>query len=429
MMVLDGTAETVFKETEVGLIPAEWDAVPLKRLCTVQKESFEPMENEAVPYVGLEHITPGNPRLTDWGLSSEVRSSKTRFYLGHILYGKLRPYLDKAALATFEGVCSTDIIVIDADDGVTTPDFLAHLLHTDAFLAFATSTMTGVNHPRTHWSSLKEYQVSLPPLPEQRRIAAVLNGIQEALAAQEDVIAEAREFKRSLMQRLFTYGPGPQPAETKLTEIGEIPAHWEVVETGDIFEIQLGKMLSQKAKQGVSSRPYLRNANVQWGYIDLHDVSEMDFSIREMVKFRLKRDDILICEGGEIGRTAIWEEQLSECYYQKAIHRLRPQDETLVSPRFFSYYMLFIFVVRPAKIVEGASSTIAHLPVAKLRSIPAVLPPYSEQIEVVCQLQAADDKIAVEEDRKGALQDLFKSALHQLMTGQIRLLSDEGVSL
>jgi len=82
--------------------------------------------------------------------------------------------------------------------------------------------------------------IPLPPLPEQRRIAAVLNAIQDAIAAQEDVIAAARQFKRSLMQRLFTYGPGRELAETKETEIGEIPAHWEVLAIGDFADISSG---------------------------------------------------------------------------------------------------------------------------------------------------------------------------------------------
>ena len=70
-------------------------------------------------------------------------------------------------------------------------------------------------------------EIALPPLPEQRRIAAVLNTIQDAIAAQEDVIAAAKEFKRSLMHRLFTVGPGREPAPTKETLFGDVPAHWE----------------------------------------------------------------------------------------------------------------------------------------------------------------------------------------------------------
>ena len=103
--------------------------------------------------------------------------------------------------------------------------------------------------------------IPLPPLPEQRRIAAVLNAIQEAIAAQEDVIAAARQLKRSLMQRLFTVGPYREPAETQETEIGEIPAHWEVVELGSVLaETQYGMNLRAEL-QGT----YPNSAHEQFG--------------------------------------------------------------------------------------------------------------------------------------------------------------------
>ncbi|MCC6454753.1 MAG: restriction endonuclease subunit S [Caldilineaceae bacterium] len=272
-------------------------------------------------------------------------------------------------------------------------------------------------------------QIPLPPLAEQRRIAAVLNTIQEAIAAQEDVIAAAKAFKRSLMHRLFTYGPGAEPAPTKETEIGEIPAHWEIKELDSLLHVKLGKMLSKASKLGVAPKPYVRNANVQWGYIDISDIAEMDFLPDERDKFRLRSGDILVCEGGEIGRTAIWEDQLEECYYQKAIHRLRPKTNGSIDEKYFLYYMTLLFVVRKVSIVEGARSTIAHLPVDKLKMLPIAYPAYKEQVSMAEQLSAADAKVAAEEDRKAALEALFKSMLHQLMTGQIRLLSDEGLPL
>jgi hypothetical protein len=110
------------------------------------------------------------------------------------------------------------------------------------------------------------------------------------------------------------------------TEIGRLPATWHVQRLGELFETQLGKILSQKAHVGNSPQPYLRNKNVQWGRIDVSDMLYMDFDDREKEKFRLRAGDLLVCEGGEPGRAAIWNGALTECFYQKALHRLRPRD-------------------------------------------------------------------------------------------------------
>ncbi len=432
MMRANDYAETEFKETEVGPIPADWD---LKTIDEVMEVVYR-----YPSYYGIDYVDMGVPEirgelLGDFGeinafytrfISHETagRFPKTELQEGDIVMsvrgtmgkiGFVRPNLAGAQI-------TANLMRLSPNPDIADSEYLKHYFLWDGFSNLLDKLSPQTTIKTIQSSILKSIPVPLPPLPEQRRIAAVLNAIQQDIAAQEDIIAEARAFKRSLMQRLFTYGPGPVPAETQETEIGEIPAHWEIVETGEIFEIQLGKMLSQKAKRGISSRPYLRNANVQWGYIDLGDLSEMDFNAAEMKKFGLRQDDILVCEGGEIGRTAIWENQMEECYYQKAIHRLRPKDGSLVLPRFFAYYMMLVFLVKPISIVEGASSTIAHLPVAKLRAVPAVLPPIDEQAEIVGQLEAADLKLAAEEDRRAALSDFFTSTLNQLMTGQIRLL-------
>jgi len=108
------------------------------------------------------------------------------------------------------------------------------------------------------------------------------------------------------------------------TEIGTIPSSWELRQFGEVFDVKLGKMLSQKSRVGDSPLPYVRNANVQWGKVEVCDLLVMDFTDDEQERFRLRPGDILICEGGEVGRTAIWRGEIEECYYQKAIHRARP---------------------------------------------------------------------------------------------------------
>jgi type I restriction enzyme S subunit len=426
-----------FKETDIGPIPVEWEATTIEKLVdggVLGLQSGFPCGNHNQEGRGIPHLRPfnvddnGNVSLDMVKYIETDRDNLGRYLLasGDVLFNNTNSeeLVGKTAYWDSPGdyVLSNHMTIIRVlDDKVVDSFYLSRYLHKRWYDGFYRGICRRhVNQASISLARLKGVPIALPPLSEQRRIAHVLGAIQQAIAAQDDLIAAAREVKRSLTQRLFTYGPGSEPATTKETEIGEIPEHWEMVRVGEVFEIKLGKMLSKAARRGISPHPYLRNANVQWGYVDLSDVSEMDFTPDEMAVFRLKRDDILVCEGGEIGRTAIWEEQIQECYYQKALHRLRPVESSVL-PKYFLYYMMLIFLIRQVPIVEGAKSTIAHLPVAKLEVMPFALPPVDEQVQLVEQIDTATCKITAEEQRKAALQALFKTMLHQLMTGQIRL--------
>ena len=201
-----GAGETLAetKMTEVGEIPVGWELTPLHAVLELHRESYLPAPGTVVPYVGLEHIISGNPRLYQYGSSDEVKSGKTYFYPEQILFGKLRPYLDKCVLVDFEGICSTDILVFESLRDLTIPEFIVFLLHTDRFVKLATDTMTGVNHPRTHWSSLQNFVFPLPPLAEQHRIANTLIAIDDKIAAEEDRRSALQEFFRSMLQQLMT---------------------------------------------------------------------------------------------------------------------------------------------------------------------------------------------------------------------------------
>jgi type I restriction enzyme S subunit len=419
MTVKDSAVEipNSFKDTAIGPIPLEWEVVRLGRVASLNMGQSPPSSTyntngDGLPFLqGKAEFGPTYPTPIKW--CSEPQRIADQ---GSILISVRAPVGD-VNVAKDKYCIGRGLAAISGNE-LLDNGFLFHLL------TFAKRRLeergTGSTFKSINKGVLQDFPIPLPPLPEQRCIAHVLSTAQRAIAAQEDVIAAAKETKRSLMQRLFTYGPGAEPARTKETEIGEIPAHWEVVRVDEVFEIKLGKMLSKAARKGVSPCPYLRNANVQWGHIDLDDVKEMDFTPDEMEVFQLKRDDILVCEGGEIGRTAIWEDQLPECYYQKALHRLRPKEPNML-PRFFLHYMRLIFLTRKIPVVEGARSTIAHLPVAKLKMVPLVLPPVGEQGQVVDQLATMDRKITAEVQRKVALQALFQSMLQQLMTGQVRV--------
>jgi len=156
------------------------------------------------------------------------------------------------------------------------------------------------------------------------------------------------------------------------------------VRLGDVMDIQLGKMLSPAAKVGTTPKPYLRNANVQWGRFDLADVALMDFNDREQAKFRLRRGDLLVCEGGEPGRAAVWGDKVPEAYYQKALHRLRPKLGD-VDPHFMMY-RLWLGAQSSEFGESRAKTTIAHLPAVRLQELRIALPPLPEQRRIVAHL-------------------------------------------
>ncbi|MFF7339312.1 restriction endonuclease subunit S [Streptomyces sp. NPDC008163] len=141
--------------------------------------------------------------------------------------------------------------------------------------------------------------------------------------------------------------------------MSELPPGWMLSRVGDAFDMQLGKMLSKEASAGVEQRCYLTNKNVQWNRLDFDSINFMSFDSAEREKFRLVRGDLLVTEGGEVGRTAMWEEERGECYFQKSLHRLRSHGE--IDPRFMLHYMQY--AARRRMFTDSVGQTsIAHLP-------------------------------------------------------------------
>jgi type I restriction enzyme S subunit len=276
-----------------------------------------------------------------------------------------------------------------------------------------------------HFKILIEKFIPLPPLEEQKAIAGILSTVQSAIEKTEKVINALKNLKKSMMKHLFTYGPvaeeEAEKVELKETEIGLIPKHWEVVRVGEVFDVKQGKQLSSKeSKEGKTLRPFLRTSNVLWNKIDISSISYMPFSDEEFETLKLRRGDILVCEGGDVGRTSVWEGQLEECAYQNHLHRLRPKENNIVN-YFFSYWMEYAICLRGLYVNSANRTTIPNLSAQRLKSFFIHLPSLEEQQKIAQILQSIDQRIEKEEKYKNALQNLFKSLLHNLMTGKIRV--------
>ena len=140
----------------------------------------------------------------------------------------------------------------------------------------------------------------------------------------------------------------------------KIPDGWKKQNIGNLFDVQLGKMLNEKAKKGIQY-PYLANFNVRWGNFDLSKTNKMFFSEKEREKYFLQKGDLLMCEGGEIGRCAVWLGTHKGIFYQKALHRLRPTSEECTT-EYLYVYMQFV-ASRGLLVRFVGESSIAHLTV------------------------------------------------------------------
>ena len=203
----------------------------------------------------------------------------------------------------------------------------------------------------------------------------------------------------------------------KQTEVGVIPDAWEVSTVGNEFEIKLGKMLDAERNVGVP-KPYLGNKAVQWDQIDISDLPTVPMSRADIAKYRLSKGDLLVCEGGEVGRAAIWDASISECYYQKALHRLRPlkgfNSKVMVA-------LLRQWSDRGVLKNYVTQTSIAHLPREKFMSMPMPVPPAPEQRAIAAALSDVDALLGGLERLIAKKRDLKQAAMQQLLTGQTRL--------
>jgi len=272
-------------------------------------------------------------------------------------------------------------------------------------------------------------EIPVPPPYEQRAIADYLDRetarIDALVAAKQRLLELLAEKRRALITHAVTRGLNPDVPlrDSGLPWLGQIPAHWKTPPVYARFEVQLGKMLDEKRIKGTHLAPYLRNVDVQWGSINVSDLPEMDFNEEDRVKYSLKKGDILICEGGEIGRCSLWNGELGDCYYQKALHRLRPMLK-LDAPEFFILVMR-TFVDAGLFSSQASASTILHLPAEKLRAVRYPSPPLSEQLTIVAHIEKETtklDAVRIATERTIALLKERRAALiAAAVTGQLEI--------
>ncbi len=203
------------------------------------------------------------------------------------------------------------------------------------------------------------------------------------------------------------------PEGFKITELGPLPQEWETARLGELFEIKQGKALSPEHRRGISPGLFLRTANVFWGRLDLANVDNMDFTDNEVSQLRLMPNDLLVCEGGDIGRTAIWRGQLDVCCYQNHLHRLRAIRDT-VYPLYYMYWMQAAHLLLGLYEGTGNKTTIPNLSQSRLKSFILPVPPLPEQKAIARVLSTIQKAVETQDKVIAAAKELRKSLMRHL---------------
>ena len=266
--------------------------------------------------------------------------------------------------------------------------------------------------------------VALPPLAEQKRIVEKIEElmplIEEYGKAEEQLSKLNAEFpdklRKSILQqtvqgKLTERDPADEPASELLKRIKaekealiksgkikkekplpaisndekpfDIPDTWEWVRLGSIADMSLGKMLDKSKNKG-ELQPYLRNVNVRWGEFDFSDILEMRFLDEEKERYSVQYGDLVVCEGGEPGRCAVWAKHDTSFRIQKALHRVRFYYGI---DSFFAYRIFQIYASNGYFAHRFSGETIKHLPGVVLANIAFPLPPLSEQKRIVKRVE------------------------------------------
>ena len=385
---------------------------PLGSLIDKGYKPREPAIDDEVWNLNLDQIEPHSGRVLSKCMlnASKLGPSTHAFDCGTVLYSKLRPYLNKVVVADENGVATTELVPLRCDESRLNAQYLAYFLRGPDFLRFATNVVAGAKMPRMVMSEFWKFPVPLPPLPEQRRIAAILDQADALRAKRREALAQLDNLTQSIFIEMFGDPVGN-------------PLRWpETLKLGAVANIVSGVTKGRKIGN-VPTRvvPYLAVSNVQDKALCLAAVKLIEASEAEIDRYRLQPNDLLLTEGGDpdkLGRGTLWNDELPECIHQNHIFRVRVTS-TAVVPLFLNWLVGSTrgkkYFLRSAKQTTG----IASINMTQLREFPLLLPPLALQQTFATRIQSVESLKATHRAALAELDALFASLQHRAFAGQL----------
>ncbi len=366
----------------------------------------------------------------------EIDSNKTLLIGNQILFSRLNSHKPRVWLIDEDDefkVCSTEFFVHRNEDKKANLKFFEYLLTDDGFIALAASFQSSVtnSHKRIAPKDYYNFGVPLPPFTEQTAIAAYLDqataNIDQVIATKQKQLEKLEQYKQSKIHECVTKGLNPDVTlkPSGIDWIGDVPGHWKVERIKDVATVVLGKMLCSEDKGSYFLKPYLKSKNIGWNELLLDKVEEMWFSENELENLRVKKNDILMTEGGEVGKTSIWNDELEECYIQNSVHKITFDKKN--NPR---YYLYLLNHIGSFGVFTHLVSTVSigHLTKEKLVVVKVVAPTLNEQNEIAKYLDDFCDKISKEksiiEQQIEKLKQYRKCLIHECVTGKRKVIGE-----
>ncbi|BCO30500.1 hypothetical protein TspCOW1_06030 [Thiohalobacter sp. COW1] len=384
-----------------------WETVKLKDVCAIDKTKHS---GRSLPYVGLEHIESGTGRFLGEYSPVDVKSSTFQFGPEHVLYGRLRPYLNKVLLPDFEGHCSSEIFPLKPKKPLD-KRFLFYWITWQPVVDEIDKTSTGARMPRANVNQLLEFDLLLPSLDEQKRIVAILDeafaGIETAIANTEKNLANARELFESYLNSVFR-----NRGET-----------WKEVLVEEVCD-SIIDCINKTAPQVEGPTPFkmVRTTNVRDGRINLDSVKYVTEEIYHKWTRRQipQRGDVILTREAPMGEVGMLDTEEKVFLGQRLVsYRANPR---LLNNRFLLYG--FQSNCMQSQIHALASgSTVQHMRVPDSKKLKISLPALHVQREIVQRLDSLLDEVkrieSIYRQKLTALAELKQSLLRKAFSGEL----------
>ncbi|WP_437337907.1 restriction endonuclease subunit S [Sorangium sp. So ce394] len=309
-------------------------------------------------------------------------------------------------------------------------DFLRHLSHTAYFQRTCFHSSHGVDVEKMVFKldQWLDWPVNVPPIGEQRKIAAILSAVDDAIETTQAVIDQLQVVKKAMMAELLTRGLPGRHTRFKKTEIGEVPEEWEVVPVSAVAEVTYGLTVNSERRNASVRRPYLTVANLQEGGFDLREVKSIGVLPGDVERFGVKAGDLLVVEGNanilRLGQAAVWKGEIPGALHQNHLIRIRPTNPSVIS----NWLTHCFNGERGRQQLESCAKTSSGLHTINSRVVSELrigLPNLQEQEAICGAISAIDERIEAERVQASSGRSAKSALLSSLLTGEIRVTPDE----